>query len=122
MDFHIVLFAQFEIVLLFEVILIIVQIIAAGFGTALQLGLENLFDNKELIALFGGFAGILELSRKKKGTVLSGVAIATALMPPLCTVGYGLSLFNARYIFGALYLFIINSIYTNYNQFWNLCI
>lgn len=57
MDFHIVFFAQFEIVLLFEVILIIVQIIAAGFGTALQLGLENLFDNKELIALFGG-AGI----------------------------------------------------------------
>ncbi len=64
-----------------------------------------------LIALFGGFAGILELSRKKKGTVLSGVAIATALMPPLCTVGYGLSLFNARYIFGALYLFLINSVF-----------
>ena len=64
-----------------------------------------------LIALFGGFAGILELSRKKKGTVLPGVAIATALMPPLCTVGYGLSLLNARYIFGALYLFIINSIF-----------
>ena len=64
-----------------------------------------------LIALFGGFAGILELSRKKKGTVISGVAIATALMPPLCTVGYGLSLLNARYIFGALYLFLINSIF-----------
>lgn len=64
-----------------------------------------------LIALFGGFAGILELSRKKKGTVIPGVAIATALMPPLCTIGYGLSVFNARYIFGALYLFIINSIF-----------
>ena len=64
-----------------------------------------------LIALFGGFAGILEQSRKKKGTVISGVAIATALMPPLCTVGYGLSLFNVHYIFGALYLFIINSIF-----------
>ncbi|MCR5064197.1 MAG: DUF389 domain-containing protein [Bacteroidales bacterium] len=64
-----------------------------------------------LIALFGGFAGILELSRKKKGTVLSGVAIATALMPPLCTIGYGLSVFNVRYIFGAFYLFIINSIF-----------
>ena len=70
-----------------------------------------------LIALFGGFAGILELSRKKKGTVLSGVAIATALMPPLCTVGYGLSLFNARYIFGALYLFIINSIFISLATF-----
>ncbi|MBQ9475333.1 MAG: TIGR00341 family protein [Bacteroidales bacterium] len=64
-----------------------------------------------LIALFGGFAGILETSRKDKGTVLSGVAIATALMPPLCTVGYGLSILNWTYIGGALYLFLINSIF-----------
>lgn len=64
-----------------------------------------------LIALFGGFAGIFEISRKEKGTVLSGVAIATALMPPLCTIGYGLSLVNWHYILGALYLFIINSIF-----------
>lgn len=64
-----------------------------------------------LIALFGGFAGIFEISRKEKGTVLSGVAIATALMPPLCTVGYGLSLMNWHYILGALYLFVINSIF-----------
>lgn len=70
-----------------------------------------------LIALFGGFAGILELSRKKKGTVLPGVAIATALMPPLCTIGYGLSVFNARYIFGAFYLFIINSIFISLATF-----
>ena len=64
-----------------------------------------------LIALFGGLAGIIETSRKDKGSVITGVAIATALMPPLCTVGYGLSLFNVHYIFGALYLFIINSIF-----------
>ena len=64
-----------------------------------------------LIALFGGFAGILEQSRKQKGTVISGVAIATALMPPLCTVGYGLSLFKAQYVLGALYLFLINSVF-----------
>lgn len=64
-----------------------------------------------LIALFGGFAGIFEISRKEKGTVLSGVAIATALMPPLCTVGYGLSVMNWHYILGALYLFVINSIF-----------
>lgn len=70
-----------------------------------------------LIALFGGIAGILELSRRKKGTVLSGVAIATALMPPLCTVGYGISVLNARYIFGALYLFIINSIFISLATF-----
>ena len=64
-----------------------------------------------LIAAFGGIAGILEISRKKKGTVLAGVAIATALMPPLCTVGYGISLLNWKYIVGALYLFLINSIF-----------
>ena len=64
-----------------------------------------------LIALFGGFAGILETSRKEKGTVISGVAIATALMPPLCTVGYGFSRMSWTYISGALYLFIINSIF-----------
>ncbi len=64
-----------------------------------------------LIALFGGFAGITEISRKDKGTVISGVAIATALMPPLCTVGYGFSIWNWTYILGALYLFTINSIF-----------
>lgn len=61
-----------------------------------------------LIALFGGFAGILEQCRKDKGTVLSGVAIATALMPPLCTAGYGLASGEFSYFLGALYLFVIN--------------
>ena len=62
------------------------------------------------IALFGGFAGILENSRKEKGgTVIPGVAIATALMPPLCTVGYGIAHLEPRFIFGAFYLFIINT-------------
>ena len=64
-----------------------------------------------LIALFGGLAGIIEISRKDKGTVISGVAIATALMPPLCTVGYGISIWKGSIIFGALYLFTINSIF-----------
>ena len=62
-----------------------------------------------LIASFGGFAGILELCRKEKGTVISGVAIATALMPPLCTAGYGLACGNMAHFIGALYLFVINS-------------
>ena len=61
-----------------------------------------------LIALFGGFAGILEQCRKEKGTVFSGVAIATALMPPLCTAGYGLACGEMSYFLGALYLFVIN--------------
>lgn len=64
-----------------------------------------------LIALFGGFAGTLETTRKEKGTVMSGVAIATALMPPLCTAGYGISVLNIHYFTGALYLFTINSIF-----------
>ena len=64
-----------------------------------------------LIALFGGLAGILEQSRKEKGTVFSGVAIATALMPPLCTAGFGLANGNLAYFLGALYLFFINCLF-----------
>ncbi|MDE6872364.1 MAG: DUF389 domain-containing protein [Bacteroidales bacterium] len=64
-----------------------------------------------LIALFGGLAGIFELCRKEKGTVFSGVAIATALMPPLCTAGFGLASGNLLYFIGALYLFFINCIF-----------
>ena len=64
-----------------------------------------------LIALFGGLAGILENSRKERGTAIAGVAIATALMPPLCTAGYGLSCLRFHYFFGAMYLFIINTVF-----------
>ena len=64
-----------------------------------------------LIAFFGGLAGIFENSRKDRGTVLSGVAIATALMPPLCTAGYGLAHWNAHYFIGAMYLFLINGVF-----------
>lgn len=64
-----------------------------------------------LIALFGGFAGIFEQCRKDKGTVFSGVAIATALMPPLCTAGFGLASGNFSWFLGALYLFCINCIF-----------
>ncbi len=64
-----------------------------------------------LIALFGGLAGIFETSRKDRGTVLSGVAIATALMPPLCTAGYGLAHWDMHFFLGAMYLFIINGVF-----------
>ena len=64
-----------------------------------------------LIALFGGLAGILENSRKEQGTAIAGVAIATALMPPLCTAGYGLSSLKFHFFFGAMYLFIINTVF-----------
>lgn len=71
-----------------------------------------------LIALFGGLAGILAISSKLKGNVIPGVAIATALMPPLCTAGYGLATFQFQYFFGAIYLFAINSIFIALAAVW----
>ncbi|NND31586.1 MAG: TIGR00341 family protein [Saprospiraceae bacterium] len=62
-----------------------------------------------LIALFGGFAGIVAGSRAEKSNAIPGVAIATALMPPLCTAGFGLATGQWNYFFGACYLFWINS-------------
>ena len=69
----------------------------------------NIYD--VLIALFGGLAGILAISSKLKGNVIPGVAIATALMPPLCTAGYGLATLQFTFFFGALYLFLINTVF-----------
>lgn len=64
-----------------------------------------------LIALFGGLAGIVASSTKLKGNVIPGVAIATALMPPLCTAGFGLATGNFFYFFGAFYLYFINTVF-----------
>jgi len=64
-----------------------------------------------LIAMFGGVAGMVALTSKQKGNVIPGVAIATALMPPLCTAGYGLATFQFTFFFGALYLFTINTVF-----------
>lgn len=64
-----------------------------------------------LIAVFGGAAGIVAIACKQKGNVIPGVAIATALMPPLCTAGYGLATWQLQYFAGAFYLFLINSIF-----------
>lgn len=64
-----------------------------------------------LIAFFGGAAGIIAAGSRYKGNVIPGVAIATALMPPLCTAGYGLGTGQLQYFFGAFYLFLINSVY-----------
>ena len=64
-----------------------------------------------LIALFGGAAGILALSTGGKGNVIPGVAIATALMPPLCTAGYGLAMGEWSFFFGAFYLYFINTVF-----------
>ena len=64
-----------------------------------------------LIAFCGGAAGVLALTTKSKGQVIPGVAIATALMPPLCTAGYGLATGQWTYFFGAFYLFFINTVF-----------
>ncbi len=64
-----------------------------------------------LIAFFGGMAGIVAITSRKKGNVIPGVAIATALMPPLCTAGYGLATAQFAFFFGALYLFTINTVF-----------
>jgi len=69
----------------------------------------NIYD--VLIAFFGGLAGILATSSKQKGNVIPGVAIATALMPPLCTAGYGLATLQLHFFAGALYLFLINTVF-----------
>lgn len=63
------------------------------------------------IALFGGAAGIISVACRGRGSVMPGVAIATSLMPPLCTAGYGLATLQSRFFFGALYLFFINAMF-----------
>lgn len=64
-----------------------------------------------IIAFFGGLAGMIAISSRHKGNVIPGVAIATALIPPLCTAGYGIATAQFTYFFGALYLFTINSVF-----------
>jgi uncharacterized hydrophobic protein (TIGR00271 family) len=70
-----------------------------------------------LIAFFGGLSGIVASSRKKFNNVIPGVAIATALMPPLCTAGYGLATAQWSYFFGAFYLYVINSVFISISTF-----
>ena len=70
-----------------------------------------------LIAVFGGLAGIVAGSRKEKSNAIPGVAIATALMPPLCTAGFGLATANWDFFFGALYLFGINTVFIALSTF-----
>ena len=70
-----------------------------------------------MVALFGGFAGIIAGSRKEKSNVVPGVAIATALMPPLCSAGYGLATLKMDIFLGAIYLFFINSVFISLSTF-----
>jgi uncharacterized hydrophobic protein (TIGR00271 family) len=69
----------------------------------------NVYDI--FIAFFGGLVGVIAITRVEKGNPIPGVAIATALMPPLCTAGYGLALGNLKFFFGAMYLYTINCVF-----------
>jgi len=69
----------------------------------------NIYDI--LIAFFGGLVGVIAITRVEKGNPIPGVAIATALMPPLCTAGYGLAIGNFKFFFGAMYLYTINCVF-----------
>ena len=69
------------------------------------------------IGIFGGMAGIIAVSGDEKSNVIPGVAIATALMPPLCTAGYGLATWQMSFLSGALYLFFINSVFISLATF-----
>jgi uncharacterized hydrophobic protein (TIGR00271 family) len=69
------------------------------------------------VAIFGGVAGIVSNSRREKTNAIPGVAIATALMPPLCTAGYGLASGDIAYFLGAFYLFFINAVFIALSTF-----
>ncbi len=83
--------------------------VAEGHSELLARTSPTIYD--VLIAFFGGGAGIIGLASRNKGNVIPGVAIATALMPPLCTAGYGLATGQMNYFLGASYLYLINSIF-----------
>lgn len=69
----------------------------------------NIYDI--LIAFFGGIVGVIAITRYEKGNPIPGVAIATALMPPLCTAGYGIATSQWSFFFGAFYLYCINCVF-----------
>ncbi|MCI0472106.1 MAG: DUF389 domain-containing protein [Ignavibacteria bacterium] len=70
-----------------------------------------------MVAFFGGTAGIVALTRSKMASAIPGVAIATALMPPVCTAGFGLAAARFDYFFGALYLFFINTVFISFSAY-----
>ncbi len=102
----------------------IIQIIIALIGASIYFALTPIHEPTSelmartgpsffdmLIAFFGGTAGVIGITRKEKTNVIPGVAIATALMPPMCTVGYGIANSDPDYIFPAAYLFLINAFF-----------
>ncbi|WP_291527891.1 TIGR00341 family protein [Bacteroides sp. UBA939] len=110
---------SFLITTLFSVttatVFFLVSPVAEGQSELLARTSPTIYD--VFIALMGGLAGVVALSTKEKGNVIPGVAIATALMPPLCTAGYGLATGNLTYFLGAFYLYFINSVFISLATF-----
>lgn len=110
---------SFLITTLFSVttatIFFLVSPVAEGQSELLARTSPTIYD--VFIALMGGLAGVTALSTREKGNVIPGVAIATALMPPLCTAGYGLATGNLIYFLGAFYLYFINSVFISLATF-----
>lgn len=110
---------SFLITTLFSVttatVFFLVSPVAEGQSELLARTSPTIYD--VFIALLGGLAGVTALSTKEKGNVIPGVAIATALMPPLCTAGYGLATGNLIYFLGAFYLYFINSVFISLATF-----
>lgn len=95
--------------MLTSTIYFLISPVAEGHSELLARTSPTIYD--VLIGFFGGGAGIVAICSRSKGNVIPGVAIATALMPPLCTAGYGLATLQMHYFLGATYLFLINSIF-----------
>lgn len=95
--------------MLTSTIYFIISPVSEGHSELLARTSPTIYD--VLIGFFGGGAGIVAIGSKNKGNVIPGVAIATALMPPLCTAGYGIATLQLTYFLGATYLFLINSIF-----------
>lgn len=113
-------FKNYLVVTLFSVVtatlfFLVSPSVAGGQSELLARTSPTIYD--VFIAFFGGVAGFIALSTTKKGSVIPGVAIATALMPPLCTAGFGLATGNLIYFLGAFYLYFINSVFISLSTF-----
>lgn len=110
---NLVMAAGFSVIA--STIYFLISPVAEGHSELLARTSPTIYD--VLIGFFGGAAGIIAIGSRSKGNVIPGVAIATALMPPLCTAGYGIATLQVNYFLGAFYLFLINSIYIALSTF-----
>ncbi|MCM1519660.1 MAG: TIGR00341 family protein [Lachnoclostridium sp.] len=110
---NLVMAAGFSVIA--STIYFIISPVSEGHSELLARTSPTIYD--VLIGFFGGAAGIIAIGSRSKGNVIPGVAIATALMPPLCTAGYGIATLQINYFLGAFYLFLINSVYIALSTF-----